>query len=102
MTRAEARQYDAAAIARGVPGIVLMENAGRGVADWMMEIGIHGPVAILCGKGKNAGDGFVIARQLQGRGCDVRMVLLFEPASFDGDALTAWKAVEALPIPQLR
>jgi len=100
MTRAEVRQYDADAIARGVPGIVLMENAGRGVADWMMEIGVHGPVAIICGKGNNGGDGFVIARQLQSRCCDVRVILLFEPEALTGDAAIAWKAMEALPIPR--
>jgi NAD(P)H-hydrate epimerase len=100
MTRAEVRQYDADAIARGVPGIVLMENAGRGVADWMMEIGVHGPVAIVCGKGNNAGDGFVIARQIQSRGCDVRMIMLFDSESLTGDAAIAWKAMEALPIPR--
>jgi NAD(P)H-hydrate epimerase len=100
MTRDEVRQYDAEAIARGVPGIVLMENAGRGVADWMMELGAGGPVAILCGKGNNAGDGFVIARQLQGRGCDVHLHLLFDPSVLSGDAAIAWKAVDKLPIPR--
>lgn len=100
MTRDEVRQYDVDAIARGVPGIVLMENAGRGVADWMMELGVNGPVAILCGKGNNAGDGFVIARQLQGRGCDVQLHLLFDPSVLSGDAAIAWKAVEKLPIPR--
>jgi NAD(P)H-hydrate epimerase len=100
MTRAQIRQYDFDAIARGVPGIVLMENAGRGVADWMEEIGIDGPVAIICGKGNNGGDGFVIARQLQSRGYDVRLILLVDPSQLSGDAAIAWKAVEALPIPQ--
>jgi NAD(P)H-hydrate epimerase len=100
MTRAQVRQYDADAIARGVPGIVLMENAGRGVADWMEEVGINGPVVIVCGKGNNGGDGFVIARQLQSRGHDVRLVLLVDPNTLIGDAAIAWKALEALPIPR--
>jgi NAD(P)H-hydrate epimerase len=98
MTRAQVRQYDADAIARGVPGIVLMENAGRGVADWMEEVGVNGPVAIVSGKGNNGGDGFVIARQLQSRGHDVRLLLLVDPNTLTGDAATAWKAVEALSI----
>lgn len=100
MTRAQVRQYDADAIARGVPGIVLMENAGRGVADWMEEIGINGAVAIVCGKGNNGGDGFVIARQLQSRAYDVRLILLGDPSLLAGDAAIAWKAIEELPIPR--
>ena len=46
----------------GLPGPVLMENAGRGVTDKLCELGIGGPVVICCGKGNNAGDGFVIAQ----------------------------------------
>jgi NAD(P)H-hydrate epimerase len=101
MTRTQIRQYDANAIARGVPGIVLMENAGRGVADWMEEIGVSGPVAIVCGKGNNGGDGFVVARQLQSRGCETRLVLLIDPAMLTGDAAVAWKALEGLSIPRI-
>ena len=101
MSRQQVRKYDADAIARGVPGIVLMENAGRGVADWMIDVGVRGPVAILCGKGNNAGDGFVIARQLQSRGCDVRLILLFDPTTLSGDAAIAWNAVQGLPITHL-
>jgi NAD(P)H-hydrate epimerase len=98
MTREQVRRYDADAIARGVPGIILMENAGRGVADWMEEIGIEGTVAIVCGKGNNGGDGFVVARQLQSRSYDVRLNLLVDPSALSGDAAVAWKAVEALPV----
>src|SRR3982751_5548050 len=100
MTRDQIRQYDAAAIARGVPGIVLMENAGRGVADWMEEIGVHGPVAVVCGKGNNGGDGFVIARQLQSRGYDIRVAMLVHPVELTGDAATAWTAFQGLPVPR--
>jgi hypothetical protein len=42
----------------GVPGIVLMENAGRGCADILQQLGARGPVAICCGRGNNAGDGW--------------------------------------------
>jgi len=100
MSRAQIRQYDADAIARGVPGIVLMENAGRGVADWMEELGITGPVAIVCGKGNNGGDGFVIARQLQTRGHDVRVAMLVHPVKLAGEAATAWTSFQSLPIPR--
>jgi NAD(P)H-hydrate epimerase len=100
MTRDQVRKYDADAIARGVPGIVLMENAGRGVADWMEEIGVRGPVAVVCGKGNNGGDGFVIARQLQSRGYDVRVAMLVHPVELTGDAATAWAAFQGLPVPR--
>jgi len=100
MTRAQVRQFDADAIARGVPGIVLMENAGRGVADWIEELGINGSVIIVGGKGNNGGDGYVIARQLQSRGYDARLILLVDPSLLAGDAALAWKAVESLPIPR--
>ena len=43
-----------------VPGIVLMENAGRQCADVLCRLGIRGPVVICCGSGNNAGDGLVI------------------------------------------
>ena len=48
----------------GMSGLVLMENAGRGAADVLCRLGIAGPVAVCCGKGNNAGDGFVVARHL--------------------------------------
>jgi len=56
--------------------LVLMENAGRGCADVLCQIGCRGQVAVVCGKGNNAGDGFVIARHLDLRGVPVRVVLL--------------------------
>ena len=75
MTRAEVRGIDRRAIEEyGIPGMVLMENAGRGAADVAMAMvaGIDAPrVAILCGKGNNGGDGFVMARHLHNRGVPV-------------------------------
>jgi NAD(P)H-hydrate epimerase len=65
LTRDESRELDRRAIEDlGIPGLVLMENAGRGCVDVLERLGISGPVVILCGKGNNAGDGFVIARHL--------------------------------------
>jgi NAD(P)H-hydrate epimerase len=73
----------------GIPGAVLMENAGQGVAATVRErfAGLHpGPVTILCGRGNNGGDGFVIARHLRAAGWDVQLVLLAERSAVSGDA----------------
>ncbi len=74
LTRDEVRSVDRFAIETlGIPGVVLMENAGRGLADVLEKQGILGPVAILAGKGNNGGDGFVLARHLDYRGYPVRV-----------------------------
>ncbi len=96
LTRDELREIDRrAADEFGVPGIVLMENAGRGAARWLTELGIAGPVAVCCGKGNNGGDGFVIARHLDSWGFDVRVLLACESSALGGDALTNLRIIEA-------
>ncbi len=86
----EMRRADAAAITTlKIPGIVLMENAGRAFVDCL--IAHAGPVhsrsiLVVCGKGNNGGDGFVIARHLVNRGGRVRVVLLDEREAVKGDA----------------
>ena len=86
-TREQSRRVDQLAVREfGFSGLVLMENAGRGVADVLCRLGIAGPVAICCGKGNNAGDGFVIARHLDLRGHAVRVLLWAEPEELTGDA----------------
>jgi NAD(P)H-hydrate epimerase len=72
----------------GVPGIVLMENAGRGMAELLVKLGVGGPVLVCCGKGNNGGDGFVIARHLDNAGVPVRVLLFADPAGLGGDAAT--------------
>lgn len=90
-TREQARAFDRHAIEElGVPGIVLMENAGRSCVDVMRALGIDGPVLIVCGKGNNAGDGFVIARQLIVLGHAVSVVLAAPPHELAGDARQAF------------
>jgi NAD(P)H-hydrate epimerase len=80
LSRAQVRELDRRAIQDfGVPGVVLMENAGRGAAEILLALGVRGRVVICCGKGNNGGDGFVIARHLDLAGRDVR-ILLFSPA----------------------
>jgi NAD(P)H-hydrate epimerase len=87
LSRAEIREVDRRAIEDyGMSGLVLMENAGRGCVDTLLEIGCRGPVAVVCGKGNNAGDGFVIARHLELRGVPTKVILLFSPDELRGAA----------------
>lgn len=67
LTRAQVRELDHRAIHEyGVPGVVLMENAGRGAAELLLKLNPkRKEVLILCGPGNNGGDGFVMARHLQ-------------------------------------
>ncbi len=63
-----------------IPGIILMENAGRSITERALAVynqkGFRGPVLIVSGKGNNGGDGFVVARHLHNSGIKVRMMLL--------------------------
>ena len=69
ISREQARRLDRLAVEQyGMISAMLMENAGRGVADRLCELGIAGPVVICCGAGNNGGDGFVVARHLDLRG----------------------------------
>jgi NAD(P)H-hydrate epimerase len=78
----------------GISGLVLMENAGRGVADTLCRLGIAGPVVIACGRGNNAGDGFVIARHLDLRGHRVRVLLWADPDQLSGDAAANFRILQ--------
>lgn len=100
MSREQVRAVDRIAIERfHIPGVVLMENAGRGAADVLTSLGIDGPVAICCGKGNNGGDGFVIARHLENRGVDVRVLLFCDPESLTGDAEINYRIANASRTP---
>jgi len=75
----------------GIPSLVLMENAGRQTVAAMEAV--HSDlserqVAVLCGRGNNGGDGFVVARTLAQRGVDVSVFLLGRVADVRGDART--------------
>ena len=68
-----------------------MENAGRGCAQLILQqhrLAGNEPlrVSILCGRGNNGGDGFVIARHLLNAGTQVTVVLFAEPQRYSGDA----------------
>lgn len=91
------KSADANAIRRyRIPSLTLMERAGKG-ASAIVE-GLlpreDAPVVILCGKGNNGGDGFVIARHLSGRGYDVTVALLESPSLLSGDAETNFQRME--------
>jgi NAD(P)H-hydrate epimerase len=93
LTRDQVRAVDLRAIGEySLPGIVLMENAGRNAAHLLMSLAssdhLDRPlrVAIACGRGNNGGDGFVIARHLENLGADVTLLLACDPAAYRGDA----------------
>lgn len=91
-TAQEMREIDERAIQNyGIPGIVLMENAGLQVVEAIREKFpdlSQRNVAILAGKGNNGGDGLVVARQLQNRGIAVQVFLLARRDEVRGDART--------------
>lgn len=100
LTRTESRAIDGRAIEEyGVPGVVLMENAGRGAAGLLVALGIHGRVVVCCGKGNNGGDGFVIARHLDNRGVPVRVLLFARPEELTGDAAVNYHIIERAGLP---
>ncbi len=101
LTREQSREIDRIAIEQyGLPGIVLMENAGRGAAELLLGRGVAGPVVICCGKGNNAGDGFVIARHLAIRGCVVSLLLFAPREGIAGDAAINLRVVERMDLPR--
>lgn len=90
MSREEVRGFDSWAInTLGVPGVVLMENAGRGCAEFIKDklAGVKRPkVCIFCGTGNNGGDGYVIARHLLNNGFVAVVVICGERSKIRGDA----------------
>jgi hydroxyethylthiazole kinase-like uncharacterized protein yjeF len=89
LTGAEMTQADALAIAGGVPGMTLMEAAGRAVAEAAAALVPEGPVLVVAGPGNNGGDGFVAARRLAAAGREVAVMLFGGEARLKGDAAIA-------------
>jgi hydroxyethylthiazole kinase-like uncharacterized protein yjeF len=110
LTAAEMREVDRLTTERlGIPSLQLMETAGRSVAEAFREIsegaGIRPRrICVLCGKGNNGGDGFVVARHLHGTDRQVRVYLFARPDELRGDAAAnfhRWQELggEVLPVP---
>jgi len=104
LTAAEMREADRRTIEMGIPGIVLMENAGLRVVEFLAER--FAPleaqhILVLCGKGNNGGDGMVIARQIHTRfpRCGLTVVLLADPADLHGDAHQNYAMLRACGCP---
>ncbi|HSS14029.1 MAG TPA: NAD(P)H-hydrate epimerase, partial [Rhizomicrobium sp.] len=100
LTTNEMGNADAIAVAHGVPPLVLMENAGRAVADAIAARFRPCPVTVLCGPGNNGGDGFVVARLLDEYGFTVRAA---EDGGHKGDAAAMsqqWKGTRVALAPE--
>ena len=99
-TAEEMRAIDRATTERfGVPSLTLMENAGSAIARFILQ---HYPEAnriiVICGKGNNGGDGFVVARKLHRAGRVVEVLLLASRAELKGDALAMFERLPLRPI----
>lgn len=90
LTAAQMREADRLTSERyGVSSIQLMENAGAAIADFLREKFpeiTRRRIVVLCGKGNNGGDGFVVARLLKDSGCTLKVFLFANPSAVDGDA----------------
>ena len=102
LSRAEARAVDAwAAKTLGLPTLVLMENAGRGAAEWLRELAGDGVrVLVVCGWGNNGGDGGVVARRWDLWGFPVRVVWTSTQERCSDDASIQYGALKNLGINQ--
>ena len=103
VTADEIREMDRQTIEDlGVPGVVLMENAGRAVFEVVLDAyadGDGGPVAILCGAGNNGGDGYVVARHLHQLGVPCAVYLAAPRERIQGDARINLDILDHLPVP---
>src|ERR1035438_1223045 len=100
VSAAEMREIDRATSERfGVPSLALMENAGSAVARFVLSDYPQAErVGILCGKGNNGGDGFVVARKLAEAGRAIRVLLLCDPEELRGDAAAMFERMKTLPL----
>lgn len=98
LTRQQSRAVDVLAAEKyHIPGVILMENAGRGSAELLLS---RSPASVLicCGPGNNGGDGYVIARHLDLLGVPVKVALFCPRDRIHGDALINFTIIEAAGI----
>ncbi|HLY18217.1 MAG TPA: NAD(P)H-hydrate dehydratase [Bryobacteraceae bacterium] len=109
LTAAQMREVDRRTIEMGMPGLVLMENAGQRLVDLLAEK--FAPlsaqrVVILCGKGNNGGDGLVVARLLFSRSdlrpASLHVILLAAPDELKGDAAQNYRMLQVCGCPVAR
>lgn len=104
LTAAEMREVDRRSSELGIPGLVLMENAGQRVVELLAHV--YAPVreqrvVVMCGKGNNGGDGLVVARQLHTRlrPQALHVVLAGDPGEMKGDAAANYRMIKAVGCP---
>jgi len=98
LSREQSRSVDTLAAEKyHIPGVILMENAGRGSAQ-LLHARQPKRVLICCGPGNNGGDGYVIARHLDLLGVPVKLALFCDRERIEGDALINFKILEAAGI----
>lgn len=100
VTSAEMKACDRYAIETlKIPGLILMENAGRGVVE-MMEKHFGSTagktIIVICGKGSNGGDGYVVARHLFNRGARIFVVLIGKASELKGDAKVNFNSIHKI------
>jgi len=104
LTAAQMREVDRLTIERGIPGLILMENAGAGVVEFLASrfapLSSH-RIAVICGKGNNGGDGLVVARQLytRFRPRALHVILIADPSELRGDAAENFRMLTACGCP---
>lgn len=100
LTSAQMREVDRLTIERGIPGLILMENAGSRVVEFLARkfapLASHS-IVVICGKGNNGGDGLVVARQLHTRlhPRALHVVLVADPAGLRGEAADNFRMLTA-------
>ena len=100
LTRDQVRTVDALAISElAFPSIVLMENAGKNCADWILTRFDDFRAVVFCGVGNNGGDGFVIARHLHNHGINVRIFVVGDLTKLTPDAKTNYTVSSAMKLP---
>ena len=105
LTASEMQRIDRLTTERyGVPSLTLMENAGRGVVEFLLARlapRAEDSIVILCGKGNNGGDGFVVARLLREQGFHPRVLLFADPEGLRGDAAVNWARLRSTGLPEI-